>query len=139
MSRAERRQSPRLDSSRSFQSRALLSLACRFPELRPATGPKSGPGFPRTRYARLEESDEQPTDPMLHHRSGAGGPSLVSVAGGAAAFLPLTEDGTVTDLNGTLPDQSALQGVLNRIWNLNLTVLSVSTSAGEDGRGGPGR
>jgi len=39
------------------------------------------------------------------------------------------EDGTVTDLSGTLADQSALQGVLNRIWNLNLTVLSVSTSA----------
>jgi hypothetical protein len=36
----------------------------------------------------------------------------------------------VTDLIGTLPDQSALQGVLNRIWNLNLTVLSVSTSRG---------
>ena len=36
---------------------------------------------------------------------------------------------TVTDLTGTLPDQSALQGVLNRIWNLNLTVLSVRTKA----------
>ena len=34
----------------------------------------------------------------------------------------------VTDLSGTVPDQSALQGVLKRIWNLNLTVLSVSTS-----------
>ena len=43
----------------------------------------------------------------------------------------LSEDGNdVTDLTGTLPDQSALQGVLNRIWNLNLTVLSVKTSAG---------
>jgi len=38
-------------------------------------------------------------------------------------------DGTVTDLKGTLADQSALQGVLNRIWNLNLVVLSVWTSA----------
>jgi hypothetical protein len=37
------------------------------------------------------------------------------------------EGGTVTDLNGTLPDQGALQAVLNRIWNLNLTVLSVGT------------
>jgi hypothetical protein len=36
--------------------------------------------------------------------------------------------GYVTDLTGTLSDQSALQGVLKRIWNLNLTVLSVSTS-----------
>ncbi len=38
------------------------------------------------------------------------------------------EDGTVTDLSGTLADQRALRGVLNRIWNLNLTILSVSTS-----------
>ena len=35
----------------------------------------------------------------------------------------------VTDLTGTLPDQSALQRVLKRVWNLNLTVLSVNTSA----------
>ena len=38
------------------------------------------------------------------------------------------EGGTVTDLIGTVADQSALQGLLNRIWNLNLTVLSVETS-----------
>ena len=38
---------------------------------------------------------------------------------------------TVTDLTGRLPDRSALHGVLNRIWNLNLTVLSVSTSPRE--------
>ena len=44
------------------------------------------------------------------------------------------EDGEVTDLTGRLPDQSALQGVLSRIWNLNLTVLSVNTSPGEDKR-----
>jgi hypothetical protein len=43
------------------------------------------------------------------------------------------EDEEVTDLIGTLPDQSALQGVLNRVWRLNLTVLSVSTSPGEAG------
>jgi hypothetical protein len=47
------------------------------------------------------------------------------------------EDGTVTDLNGTLPDQSALQGVLNRIWNLNLTILSVRTSADAREEGEP--
>jgi hypothetical protein len=41
------------------------------------------------------------------------------------------EEEEVTDLIGTLPDQSALQGVLNRVWSLNLTVLSVSTSPGE--------
>lgn len=47
------------------------------------------------------------------------------------------ESGTVTDLNGTLTDQSALQGALNRIWNLNLTVLSVSTSADAHKEGEP--
>jgi hypothetical protein len=47
------------------------------------------------------------------------------------------EGGTVTDLMGTLPDQSALQGVLNRIWNLSLTVLSVRTSADSREEGGP--
>ena len=47
------------------------------------------------------------------------------------------EVGEVTDLIGTLPDQSALQGVLRRIWNLNLTVLSVSTSAGATGQNQP--
>jgi hypothetical protein len=41
----------------------------------------------------------------------------------------VSEDGDdVTDLTGTLADQSALQGILHRIWNLNLTVLSLSTS-----------
>ena len=44
----------------------------------------------------------------------------------------------VTDLTGTLADQCALRGVLDRIWNLNLTVLSVSTSPADMKRGGPG-
>jgi hypothetical protein len=39
----------------------------------------------------------------------------------------------VTDLTGTLPDQSALQGVLKRIWNLNLSVLSVTALPPEAG------
>jgi len=34
----------------------------------------------------------------------------------------------VTELTGTVVDESALQGLLHRIWNLNLAVLSVSTS-----------
>jgi hypothetical protein len=42
----------------------------------------------------------------------------------------------VTDLTGTLPDQSALQGVLKRIWNLNLSVLSVTTRPPEAGGDG---
>ena len=44
----------------------------------------------------------------------------------------------VTDLTGTLADQCALRGVLDRIWNLNLTVLLVVTSPAEMKRGGPG-
>ena len=52
----------------------------------------------------------------------------------------VSEDGDdVTDLTGTLADQSALHDVLDRIWNLNLTVLSVSTSREDTKRPGPGR
>ena len=48
------------------------------------------------------------------------------------------EDGSdITDLTGTLADQCALHGVLNRIWNLNLTVLSVSTAPADARRAGP--
>jgi hypothetical protein len=43
------------------------------------------------------------------------------------------EGGEVTELTGILPDHSALQAVLNRVWKLNLTLLSVSTSPGETG------
>jgi len=31
----------------------------------------------------------------------------------------------VTHLAGTVPDQGALRGILNRLWDLNLTLLSV--------------
>ncbi len=52
--------------------------------------------------------------------------------GGLSCAYRSSENGdAVTDLCGTLPDQSALQGVLSRIWSLNLTVLSVRTSADE--------
>ena len=51
----------------------------------------------------------------------------------------LSQDGDdVTDLTGTLADQCALHGVLDRIWNLNLTVLSVSTSPADMKRVDPG-
>ena len=45
------------------------------------------------------------------------------------SYRATREDGTVTDLQGTVADQSALQGVLNRIWKLNLTVLEVRSAA----------
>ena len=44
---------------------------------------------------------------------------------------------TLTTLTGAIADQSALRGVLNRVWDLNLIVLSVirvpetSTVSGE--------
>jgi len=35
-------------------------------------------------------------------------------------------DGTpVTTLTGAVPDQAALRGVLNQLWDLNLTLISV--------------
>ena len=53
------------------------------------------------------------------------------------SYRTAREGDTMTDLNGTLADQSALQGVLNRIWNLNLTVLSVRTSVDASEEGEP--
>jgi len=41
------------------------------------------------------------------------------------------EDG-FTVLSGSLPDQAALQGVLNRISSLGLTLVSVNTVPEED-------
>ena len=39
--------------------------------------------------------------------------------------ITLNEDGK-TILMGTVPDQSALRGILGKLWDLNLTVLSFS-------------
>jgi len=42
----------------------------------------------------------------------------------------------ITTLTGAMPDQSALRGILTRIWDLNLTLISVTQiethSTGED-------
>ncbi len=55
--------------------------------------------------------------------------------GGLSLAYRCFENGDdATDLFGTLPDQSALQGVLSRIWNLNLTVISLRISADEGDR-----
>lgn len=35
-------------------------------------------------------------------------------------------DGPITTLLGPIADQAALRGILTRIWDLNLTVISVS-------------
>jgi hypothetical protein len=34
-------------------------------------------------------------------------------------------DGDITVLSGPVADQAALRGILNRIWDLNLTLISV--------------
>ena len=42
---------------------------------------------------------------------------------GGLTLTPLKEGGTL--LTGPFPDQSALRGFLDRLWNLNFTVVSV--------------
>jgi hypothetical protein len=39
--------------------------------------------------------------------------------------MALTFDGDVTTLTGAVTDQSALRGLLSRIWDLNLTLISI--------------
>ena len=38
----------------------------------------------------------------------------------------------ITVLRGDLPDQAALRGVLNRLWDLNLELISVSREEREE-------
>jgi len=46
--------------------------------------------------------------------------------GGMVVAYDARGDGTsITTLTGTVTDQSALRGLLSRIWDLNLTVVSV--------------
>jgi hypothetical protein len=42
---------------------------------------------------------------------------------GGLTLTPIEDGGTL--LTGPFPDQSALRGFLEQLWNLNLTVLSV--------------
>jgi len=42
---------------------------------------------------------------------------------GGLTLTPLEEGGTL--LTGPFPDQSALRGFLDRLWNLNFTVVTV--------------
>jgi hypothetical protein len=39
--------------------------------------------------------------------------------------MEIRSDGAETILAGTLPDQSALHGILNRVWDLGLSVITV--------------
>jgi len=50
--------------------------------------------------------------------------------GGLRLTGVVDRDGSpITRLTGTLPDQGALRGVLNRLWDLNLTLLSVKSKS----------
>ena len=50
--------------------------------------------------------------------------------GGLKLTGAVDRDGSpITRLTGTLPDQGALRGVLNRLWDLNLTLLSVKSKS----------
>ncbi len=40
--------------------------------------------------------------------------------------MTVTFEGSVTTLTGTMTDQAALRGILTRVWDLNLTVISVN-------------
>lgn len=46
------------------------------------------------------------------------------------AGLTVTFESGVTTLTGPVADQSALRGILTRIWDLNLTLLSVTRGDG---------
>ncbi len=39
--------------------------------------------------------------------------------------MTVTSDGDTTTLTGAIADQSALRGILTRLWDLNLALISV--------------
>jgi hypothetical protein len=55
-------------------------------------------------------------------------PSWSEWFGGMKLTVSVERDGCpITRLTGTLPDQGALRGVLNKLWDLNITLLSVKS------------
>ena len=48
------------------------------------------------------------------------------VGGMTLAFERVEDDRTVTVLTGTVADQAMLRGILARLWDSNLTLLSVA-------------
>ena len=45
--------------------------------------------------------------------------------GMSIAHIPGKQDTMFTKLTGIIPDQAALRGILNKIWDLNLTLVLV--------------
>ena len=50
--------------------------------------------------------------------------------------LSMTFDGEVSTVSGVFADQAALRGLLNRLWDLNLTVLLVTQENSPQNGGG---
>lgn len=48
------------------------------------------------------------------------------LAGLTISHAPACSEAPVTMLTGPITDQAALRGILNRLWDLNLTLLSVA-------------
>ena len=42
------------------------------------------------------------------------------------SYMTITFDGDVTTLTGAVADQSALRGLLTKLWDLNLDLISVN-------------
>lgn len=55
--------------------------------------------------------------------------------GGMTVAVERLENGIVTTvITGLVPDQPALRGILNRLWDLNLTLISVSPISNDRSR-----
>ena len=46
----------------------------------------------------------------------------------AITAIPGDDGATITTLSGPIADQAALRGILNKLWDLNLTLLSVTST-----------
>jgi hypothetical protein len=61
---------------------------------------------------------------------GSVGPGWASWFNGLAVAETLAlGEPAETNLTGTVPDQAALRGILNKLWDLNLTLLAVERLA----------
>ena len=48
------------------------------------------------------------------------------LSGVTICHVPIGEEILITTLTGPIVDQAALRGILNQLWDLNLTLLSVT-------------
>jgi hypothetical protein len=51
--------------------------------------------------------------------------------------MTITFDSDVTTLTGPVVDQAALRGMLSKIWDLNLTLISVTAGSGGEAEAEP--